>query len=74
MAGKRCGHVAPVVTGRLNVGATLLYCDGAAEQFVGRERNHVDSYRELACGVVDSRRVNSNVRPQACEIKTRKVG
>lgn len=31
------------------------------QQLVGRERNHVDSYRELACGVVDSRRVNSNV-------------
>ena len=34
----------------------------AAEQIVGRERNHVVYYRQLVRDVVVSRRVNSTVR------------
>jgi hypothetical protein len=36
----------------------------AAEQIVGRERNHGACYRQLVRNVVTSRRVNSTVMPR----------
>ena len=38
----------------------------AAEQIVGRERNHVVCYRQLVRDMVVSRRVNSDVRAHRC--------